>query len=220
MDALFPNFLTALKVVVFGYILASPMIKHDSTCALNTSMFHMMAVVVSAAVLVVDVTLGLLMLMASAIMIGSFNYDHAQRAAAAAATKPVQVDDKVLKPVPATPPPKPKQEPGHEQNNDKPPPPNMNDIIPGLMEPAPVARASTSHGCDAYSLGAKETYHPLDFLYSPGLNPNGFVTADSLRNVQSNLVSSESLDNVYSPLGDAVYTAQGILPGSDLKGAA
>lgn len=243
INAAIPNLLTALKIVVFGYILASPMVKHDSACALNTSMFHVMAVVVSAAVVVVDVTLGILMLMASAIMIGSFNYDHALRTAGTGAVAPVVdagVDAKMFKSAPVDPEP----QPAAAQPRDKAPAPapapdgtstsasasasastpapGATSIIPGLVEPSPVRgnESGASSKCDAYSLGAKETYRPLDFLYSPGLNPNGFVTADSLRNVQTNLVSSQSLDNVYSPLGSGVYTAQGILPGSEMRGAA
>ena len=61
----------------------------------------------------------------------------------------------------------------------------------------------------------RETYEPLDFLNSPALNPHGFVSEESLARVQNNEVGA--LDNAYSPLGNA-YTAQGLLPGSDVKG--
>eukprot|EP00873_Tetraselmis_striata_P027064 jgi/Tetstr1/447328/TSEL_034765.t1 len=222
-------------------MLASPMIVHDSTCALNTPMFHLMAVVVSAAVTVVDVTLGLLMLGASAIMIGTFNYDHAMRAAGNAA--PPALPDaggvETAAPAPPAPPSRPKSVPVSEVNPEPRrdstahPPPAYDDaggaaddalqsIDPGLVDPPVRAPSGIGKGgdCDAYSLGARESYQPLDFLRSRELNPNGFVTEESLRKVQTNMVSPDSLGNVYSPLGRAVYTAQGILPGSDLRGAA
>jgi len=79
-DAAIPHAVITIKVVVLIYILASPVILQDSASVLNNDMFHLASVVVSAGLLLVDRTLGVLMLIASVIMIESLHY-HAEKQA-------------------------------------------------------------------------------------------------------------------------------------------
>jgi len=209
-----PNLLTASKVAVFAYILASPMIVHDSSCALNTTATQIAALVVSGAVTVFDKTLGLLMIMASVIMIGSFNYDASKNtdfspevsvsvsSTSGSATAPVLTEPLI-----------PESSSEHAlrvQEDARAHAPQRVEHAPHVHERA--ADLANPNAC------VTETYEPLDFLRSPALNPGGFVSDESLARVQTNEVAPGSLGNVYSPLGSSgVYTAQGVLPGSGVK---
>lgn len=201
-----PNLLTAAKVVVFAYILASPMIRHDSSCAINTTAVHIAALIVSGAAIVVDTALGLLMIMASLIMIGSFNYDSSKKTEF---SPEVSVSSTSV-PVPVL------TEPLIPESSGEHAPHVHEDANPGVEHAPHVHEPADLPNPNAC---VTETYEPLDFLRSPALNPGGFVSEESLSRVQSNEVSPGSLDNVYSPLGASeVYTAQGVLPGSGVKG--
>ena len=210
-----PNLLTASKVAVFAYILASPMIVHDSSCALNTTATHIAALVVSGAATVVDTTLGLLMIMASLIMIGSFNYDATRKTEFSPEVSVSVSSTSGSAPAPApvlTEPLIPESSGEHAPHVHK----DAHARAPQRVEHAPHvherADLPNPNAC------VTETYEPLDFLRSPALNPGGFVSDESLARVQTNEVAPGSLGNVYSPLGSSgVYTAQGVLPGSGIK---
>lgn len=246
MDLAVTYWIYALKLSVFMYILAAPMIRHDSTCMLNTYEVRVAFLLVSAAVVVFDLTLGLLMAIASLIMIGSFNYDAATRAVVsdhvtfATPPKPVEamtrhpsedienVDDPVLvhtsklvaksgRSAASAPGSVPASAPAAEEGVDRVAAQTAH--VPRLQTQARRAGADADVGvCGSTT----EVYERLDFLNSPSLNPDGFVSRESLERVQSNLVSAGALANVYSPLAGfgAVYTAQGILPGNEIKGGA
>lgn len=226
-DAAIHHAVIILKVVVLIYILASPVILHDSASVFNNDMFHLASVVVSAGLLLVDRTLGVLMLIASAIMIGSFNY-HAEKQAKKSSSekseipKPLAPIDSVMLdtatvPVPAIVPVvevhKPQDVPIGPVR------PVVENVVETMEIPSEIKGGvkGSEKEKGMYALGAKEIHAPLDFLTSPGLNPNGFVTAESLAKIQTNTVYDGSLDNVYSPLGAGVYTAQGVLPGVDIS---
>lgn len=209
------NAVFILKIVVLIYIIASPVILHDSTSVFNTDIFHLAAVVVSAGFILVDRTLGVLMLVASAIMIGSFNY-HAEKQSQLRSV-PAMVELGIVPNVAPVP------EPESILEVHRAPSGPVRQVVESMEIPSEYKEVKDKEvkdkekydGC--YTLGAKEVHAPLDFLSSPGLNPNGFVTAESLAKIQTNTVAEGSLDNVYSPLGAGVYTAQGVLPGVDIS---
>ena len=233
------HLLTALKFVVFGYILAAPMIHHDSSCALNTTEFHIAILILSGAITIVDTTLGVLMIVASLIVIGSFNYDFSRKSVVSPSVS-----------VTSAPPPGDPVANVAEEGEDPERvtyPKSMDTHVPPAGDrtgggpvvhvspvdtgsraghtPAPAgAPVNDGGGVAAQFCGStRETYEPLDFLKNSALNPGGFVTEESLARVQTNTVSPGSLNNVYSPLagklGTEVYTAQGVLPGSGVRAA-
>lgn len=208
-----PDALTALKIVVFGYILLSPMIEHDSSCAINTTTFHIAILIVSGAATVLDTTLGLLMIMASLIMIGSFNYDSSKKTEFSPEISYEKSSPAPIEPLIET---SPEVSDETRAGHASPATPYPEEHVGKPLDEGenPLESVHNAKPC------IKETYERLDFLKSPSLNPDSFVTEESLARVQSNVVSPGSLDNVYTPLGKGVYTAQGILPGIDLKGAA
>lgn len=183
--------LLAIKVCAFIYILASPLIPHNSTSALNTQMFHLLAILISAASFAVDTTLGVLLLISSAIMIGSFNYHESQT------QKPV-IDMKSI----------------DVKHMDEPESvPNLPSETVRPMEAVPQPPRESPAKVGEFCLAAVERNVPLDFL-----KISDFTTRENIEKVQTNVVSDEAMKQLYSPIGDNAYTAQGLLPGVDVVG--
>ena len=183
--------LLAIKVCAFIYILASPIIPHNSTSALNTQMFHLLAVLISAASFAVDTTLGVLLLISSAIMIGSFNYNESQTQKPVIDIKSIVDMDEPETVIPSQPS-QPMETTSHVDN------------VAHVESPAKVGE---------FCLAAVERNVPLDFL-----KISDFTTRENIEKVQTNVVSDEAMKQLYSPIGDNAYTAQGLLPGVDVVG--
>lgn len=219
--------LVAPKVIVFAYILAAPFLPHPAIVPLTNQFFQAGLATAAVGLMMFDVTLGALALFAVLVMIGLVNNtsgrtDRAQSAggaragaAAANASRAVNASHAALRGAPVT-------------------APAVGSVGGGGGgSPAHAARAAAeaavhaAGACVAPSgarvapsgtLVAEERMVPRA-LRDSVLNPGGFVTEEALRRMQTNEVYEGALENVYSPLGENVYTAQGVLPGVNIAAA-